>query len=281
MLFFSDRGKVYAEKVYQIPDADRSGKGIPLVNVLALEPNERITAAIAVPNFASHNYCTLATVKGRIKRVDLEEFGSVRPSGLIAMSLDAGDQLGWARLTSGQDEIILVTENGQALRFAEDEVRAMGRAAAGVQGIRLGKGDSVASMDVVQKDGALFTITKLGFGKQTPLKDYSPKSRATGGIATIDQKALPTTGKIASARVVLPADDLTIISANGISLRLRVKDVKQAGRATRGVHLIRLGAGDTVATVARIPTEDLKKAGAQVNGNGNGDVKEKEQPKLL
>ncbi len=279
MLFFSDRGKVYSEKVYQIPDADRSAKGIPLANVLSLEPGERITAAIAVPNFSSHTYCTLATVKGKVKRVSMEEFSSVRPSGLIAMTLEEGDELGWARLTSGKDEIILVTENGQALRFAEEEVRAMGRMAAGVQGIRLAKGDAVASMDVVQPDGALFTITKLGFGKQTPLKDYSPKGRATGGIATIDQKALSTTGKIASARVVRPGDDLTIISANGITLRLKVKDVKQAGRATRGIHLMRLQPGDTVATVARIPNEDLRRAGVLMNGNG--DAKPKEQPSLL
>ena len=279
MLFFSDRGKVYSEKVYQIPDADRSAKGIPLANVLSLEAGERITAAIAVPNFSSHTYCTLATVRGKIKRVAMEEFASVRPSGLIAMTLEDGDELGWARLTGGNDEIILVTENGQALRFAEKEVRAMGRMAAGVQGIRLAKGDAVASMDVVQPDGALFIITALGFGKQTPLKEYAPKGRATGGVATIDQKALPVTGKIASARVVRSEDDLTIISANGIILRLKVRDVKRAGRATRGVHLMRLQPGDAVATVARIPNEDLRRAGVRVNGNG--EVKENKQPELL
>lgn len=279
MLFFSDRGKVYSEKVYQIPDADRSAKGIPLANVLSLEPGERITAAIAVPNFSSHTYCTLATVKGKIKRVAMEEFAFVRPSGLIAMTLEEGDELGWARLTSGNDEIILVTENGQALRFAEKEVRAMGRMAAGVQGIRLAKGDAVASMDVVQPDGALFIITTLGFGKQTSLKDYAPKGRATGGIATIDPKALPVTGKIASARVVRSEDDLTIISANGIILRLKVRDVKRAGRSTRGVHLMRLQPGDAVATVARIPNEDLRRAGVRVNGSG--EAKENKQPELL
>src|ERR671924_1024060 len=121
MLFFSDRGKVYSEKVYQIPDADRTAKGIPLVNVLALDPNERITAAIAVSDFSAHGYCVLATVRGKVKRVVMEEFASVRPSGLIAMSLEEGDQLSWARLTSGNDEVIFVTENGQALRFNENK----------------------------------------------------------------------------------------------------------------------------------------------------------------
>ena len=278
MLFFSDRGKVYSEKVYQIPDADRAAKGIPLVNVLSLDANEKVTAAIPVSNFTAHGYCMLATVRGRVKRVDLEEFASVRPSGLIAMTLEEGDLLGWARLTSGKDEVIIVTENGQALRFSEEAVRSMGRQAAGVQGIRLAKGDSVTSMDVVEKDGSLLVVTINGFGKQTPLKDYAPKGRATGGISTIDQKSLPEIGKIASARVVQNADDLTIITANGVALRLKVNDVKRSGRSTRGVHLIKPQEGDSVASVARIAVEDLKKAGAQINGD---EKVEEEQPKLI
>ena len=278
MLFFSDKGKVYSERVYQIPDADRAAKGIPLVNVLALDANERVTAAIAVSSFAAHGYCVLATARGKVKRVDLEEFASVRPSGLIAMTLGEGDTLGWARLTSGKDEVIFVTENGQALRFSEDKIRAMGRSAAGVQGIRLKKGDAVTSMDVIQPNGSLLIVTTNGFGKQTPLKDYTAKGRATGGNFTIDQKAIPVTGKIAAARVVQMTDDLTIITANGVALRLKVKDVKQAGRATRGVHLIKPQEGDSVASVARIAVEELKKVGAQVNENAEA---EKEQPELL
>ncbi|MBI5841599.1 MAG: DNA gyrase subunit A [Chloroflexi bacterium] len=279
MLFFSDKGKVYSEKVYQIPDADRAAKGIPLVNVLSLDANERVTAAIAVGSFSINTYCMLMTTRGRIKRVSMEEFSSVRPSGLIAMSLEEGDQLGWARVTSGKDEIIIVTQNGQALRFGEDKVRAMGRQAAGVQGIRLKKDDAVTSMDVVDKEGSLLVVTTGGLGKQTPLKEYTPKGRATGGISTIDQKALKEIGKIAAARVVQNADDLTIITANGVTLRLKVKDVKQSGRATKGVHLIKPQEGDYVASVARIAVEDLKKAGADVNGN-EAEVVE-EQPKLI
>jgi DNA gyrase subunit A len=281
MLFFSDKGKVYSEKVYQIPDADRAAKGIPLVNILSLEPNERVTAAIAISNFSAHSYCMLATVRGKVKRVDMEEFASVRPSGLIAMTLEEGDQLGWARLTSGNDEVIFVTENGQALRFHEKLVRSMGRQAAGVQGIRLSKGDAVTSMDVVEKDGALLVVTTGGFGKQTPLKEYAPKGRATGGISTIDQKALGEIGKIAAARVVQKADDLTIMTANGVTLRLKVKDVKQSGRATKGVHLIKPQPGDSVASVARIAAEDLKKAGAQVNAEETDAKRDDSQQKLL
>ena len=278
MLFFSDKGKVYSEKVYQIPDADRAAKGIPLVNVLSLDANEKVTAAIAVSSFSGHGFCMMATARGKVKRVDLEEFASVRPSGLIAMNLEDGDTLGWARLTSGKDEVIFVTEGGQALRFGEDKVRAMGRQAAGVQGIRLAKGDAVTSMDVVEKDGALLVVTNNGFGKQTPLKDYAAKGRATGGIATIDQKTLDEIGRIAAARVVQKDDQLTIITSNGVVLRLKIKDVKQSGRATKGVHLIKPQEGDSVASVARISAEDLKRAGAEVNG----DEKPPEpQPQLI
>ena len=202
----------------------------------------------------------------------MEEFAAVRPSGLIAMNLDEGDQLSWARVTSGKDEVIFVTENGQALRFSEDKVRAMGRQAAGVQAIRLKIGDAVTGMDVVEKDGSLLVITSTGFGKQTPLKEYSPKGRATGGIATIDQKAIKEIGKIVAARVVQKDDDLTIITANGVAIRIKNKTVKQAGRATKGVHLIKPQPGDSVASVARISAEDLKKAGAEL------DTEEKTEP---
>ncbi len=277
MLFFSDKGKVYSEKVYQIPDSDRATKGIPLVNVLSLDPSEKVTAAMAVGEFSPNTFCMMMTGRARIKRVSMEEFASVRPSGLIAMSLEEGDQLGWARLTSGKDDIIIVTENGQALRFNETKVRAMGRQAAGVVGIRLKKGDSVTSMDVVEKDGALLVVTSKGFGKQTPLTEYTSKGRATGGISTIDQKAIKEIGRIAAARVVQKDDDLTMMTANGVTLRLKVKDVKQSGRATRGVHLIKPQAGDEVASMARISADDLKKAGAQVNEN----VQVEEQPKLV
>ena len=276
MLFFSDRGKVYSEKVYQIPDADRTAKGIPLVNILALDPGERITAAIAVSDFSAHGYCMLATVRGKVKRVVMEEFASVRPSGLIAMNLEEGDQLGWARVTSGKDEVIFVTENGQALRFSESKVRAMGRQAAGVQAIKLKKDDAVTSMDVVEKDGSLLVVTSNGFGKQTPLKEYTPKGRATGGVATVDQKAIKEIGRIVSARVVQKNDDLTIITANGVAIRIKNRTVKQAGRATKGVHLIKPQPGDSVASVARISAEDLKKAGAELP-----DEKPDPQPALI
>ncbi len=262
ILFFTDKGKVYSERGYQIPDADRTGRGVPVVNVLTLDPGETVTAAVAVPDFDAAEYCTMATRSGKVKRVQLSEFASVRPSGLIAISLEEGDELGWVRLTGGDDEIMLVTEKGQALRFSEDAVRPMGRQAMGMIGIRLRKGDYVTSMEVVEPGGDLLVVTTQGYGKRTPLSEYPAKGRATGGVLTIDKKALKKVGVIASARVVQEADDLTIISANGVVIRTKVKDVSQAGRATRGVILMNVQDGDTVASLARIAEADLRRVGA-------------------
>ena len=263
ILFFSDRGKVYSEKAYQIPDADRTGRGIPIVNVLSMDASETVTAAVAVPQFDEENYCTMATRNGRIKRVALSDFSSVRPSGLIAINLDDGDELGWARLTTGQDEIILVTEGGQAARFLETEVRTMGRNAAGVTALRLSKGDFVTSMEVVELGGDLLVVTTNGYGKRTSLDEYPVKSRAVKGVQTINKKALRKIGRITSARVVQEADDLTIMSAGGVALRTKVKDISQTGRATKGVVLMNLAEGDSVASVARVADADLRRAGAK------------------
>ena len=257
LLFFSDKGKVYSEKVYQIPDAGRADKGIPLTNVLSIESGEKVTAALPVPNFEDANYCIMVTRNGRIKRVEMSEFASVRPSGLIAINLDDGDVLGWAKMTTGRQEIILVTEQGRALRFNEGKVRAMGRQAACVTAMRLDDGDHITSMDVVDPEGELLVVTVNGYGKRTPLKAYAPKGRATGGIATLSKSGMETTGPIAAARVVRAEDEITIISTSGQALRTKVKEIRQAGRATMGTRLIHLKDGDTVASVARLAAKDI------------------------
>jgi DNA gyrase subunit A len=247
ILFFSDRGKVYSEKAYQIPDADRTARGIPMVNILALDPDETVTAAVVVPDFDMASYCVMATREGKIKRVALSQFAAVRPSGLIAIGLAKGDVLGWVRLTSGNDEVIVVTERGRALRYAEGKVRSMGRQAAGVKAITLKPDDHVTSMDVVDPERDLLVVTGNGYGKRTPCKDYPAKGRATGGVLTLDRNKLDDVGPIASAKVVDEMDDLTIISSGGIVLRTKVKQIRQAGRATMGVRLIDLKEGETVA----------------------------------
>ena len=261
LLFFSDRGKVYSERAYQIPDASRTARGIPMVNILALDLGETITAAVAVPDFEAANYCTMATRAGKIKRVALPKFASVRPSGLIAISLAEGDVLGWVQLTSGDDEIIIVTEQGRALRYHERAVRAMGRPAAGVRAIKLQPGDFVTGMNVADPDGDLLVVMANGYGKRTPISEYLPKGRGTMGVLTLSKRKMDVTGSIASARVVHKEDDLTIISSGGIMLRTKVKQIKQAGRATMGVRVINLKEGETVGSVARIAAKDLKRVG--------------------
>ena len=263
ILFFSDHGKVYSEKAYQIPDADRTARGIPLANVLALEAGETVTAAAAVPQFDATGYINMASGSGKIKRASLSEFASVRPAGLIAITLEQGDRLGWARVTHGENELMVVTEQGRALRFHEDSIRPMGRQAAGVRAISLRPGDRVTSMEVVDPDGDLLVVTEKGYGKRTPLRQYPAKGRGTGGIVTLAQDKLETTGPIASARVVGEGDDLTVITSGGNVLRTKVNQIKQAGRATMGVRLIDLKEGEMVASVARIAAKELQQAGVE------------------
>jgi DNA gyrase subunit A len=263
VLFFSDRGKVYSEKVYQIPDANRTDRGVSIMNILALGADEKVTAAVVVHSFEDSAFCTLATVKGRVKRLHLSEFAAVRPSGLIAINLDDGDRLGWAVLTKGKDEIIMVTTRGLALRYSETQIRPMGRAAGGVTGIHLRPGDTVTGMEVVEPGGDLLVVTKFGIGKRTPLEEYNPKSRGSQGSSTISQASMEKIGTIASARVVTDKDDLTLISTNGVVLRLKVSKISRSGRSTRGTHIMNLEKGDQVASLARIIT---------INGNGEGEI---------
>ncbi len=269
ILFFTDKGKVYSEKTHRIPQADRNDRGSPVANVLAVSPGETVTAAVAVPSFAVGAFCTMVTRRGKIKRVSLQEFEDVRPSGLVAITLEKGDSLDWVRATTGSQEVILVTEHGQALRFSEKQVRPMGRPAAGVAGIRLKAGDSVTSAEVVDPEGDLLVVTTKGFGKRTPLKEYTPKGRATLGIATIAQKSMDVTGPIAAARVVREGDDLTVATSGGVALRTEVKEIRRAGRATMGTHLIHLKEGDTVASIARISAADLKEAEIETDTKEN------------
>lgn len=265
ILFFSDHGKVYSERAFQIPEAGRADRGVPVINVLALNANERITAAVSVPDFAEARYCTMGTLRGRVKRVSLAEFAAVRPSGLIAISLEGDDQLCWARVTSGHDDVLLVTAGGQALRFSESEVRPMGRQASGVNGINLKGDDVVASMEVVEPGADLLVATQRGFGKRTPLEDYPTRGRATGGVMTIDQHSLDKIGQIASARVVKTDDEVTLITSGGQALRLKVSQIASTGRTTRGVRLIDLAKDDTLVSIARIAASDMG------NSNGSGE----------
>jgi DNA gyrase subunit A len=255
VLYFTDRGKVYAEKAYRVPDSSRAGKGIPLINLINIAPNERVTAVVVVPSTNGAGYVTMLTRRGRIKRAHIGEFTSVRPSGLIAVTLEAGDELGWVTLTHGDEDIIVVTQRGRALRFAETSVRAMGRAAGGVAAIRLAENDAVGGMDVAHPDGQLLVVTANGYAKRTPVSEYTPHGRHTQGIRAFSARALETTGPIVNVRVVSETDEIALISSDGMVLRTTVNQVSRQGRATRGTIAMRLRADDTVAAVALLTAE--------------------------
>lgn len=257
ILFFTNKGRVYSSRVFELPEGSRTSKGIHIANVLTLQYNEEVTTMLTLEDFGDAEYITLLTRKGRIKRVEASAFANVRQNGVIAMGLDDDDSLEWARLTSGNEEFIIVTRGGKALRFDEGQVRAMGRTAAGVWAIRLLGDDQVTSFDVVDPEGDLFVLHERGWGKRTPLEEYSPKGRYTQGIWATDHNRLDEIGPIVSARVVRPRDQITIITSNGIMLRTTVAEISQMGRSTRGVRIVRLGEGDSVAALAIIGHEDL------------------------
>ncbi|RLT33509.1 MAG: DNA gyrase subunit A, partial [Chloroflexi bacterium] len=257
ILFFTNKGRVYSSRVYELPEGSRTSKGIHIANVLTLQYNEEVTTMLTLEEFGDNEFITLLTRKARIKRVEASSFANVRQNGVIAMNLDDDDSLEWARLTSGQQEFIIVTRGGKALRFAEEEVRAMGRAAAGVYAIRLLGSDQVTSFDVVDADGDLFVLHERGWGKRTSLDEYTPKGRYTQGIWATDHNRLDEVGAIVAARVVHPKDQITIITSNGIMLRTTVAEISQMGRSTRGVRIVRLNDGDSVAALAVIGHADL------------------------
>ncbi len=249
VLFFSNKGKVYQQKAYQIPEGERAGKGMPLHMFLPLEFGEAITAAVAVPDFEEVEYVTMVTRHARIKRVRVSEFQSVRPSGLIAINLEEGDQLNWVKLTHGDDDLLLVTAGGQSIRFSEKQVRAMGRGATGVNAIRLQNGDVVAGADVLSDpDLEVLVVTQRGYGKVTPQSEYPRRSRFGVGVRTLAHNE--KTGPVIDARAVKLSDHVTIVTVNGKTLRTPIDNISRMGRNTQGVLLLRLDKGDMVVSIA-------------------------------
>lgn len=259
ILFFTDKGRVYSSRAYELPEGSRTSRGVHIANLLSLMPDERVTTMLVVADFEQAEYITLITRQARIKRMELSVFSNVRPSGLIAMNLDANDSLDWARLTNGNEEFMVITSNGKALRFHEASVRAMGRTAAGVMAMRLIDGDEVVSLDVVKPDGELFVLHQRGWGKRVPLEEYNAKGRYTQGMWTTDHTRLDEVGPIVAARVVHAADQITVMTSNGLVLRTAVSGIRSMGRSTRGVRIVNLQEGDTVAAVAVITYADLNR----------------------
>jgi DNA gyrase subunit A len=270
LLFFTDRGRVYSERAFAIPEAGRASKGTLVHMVLALQPVERITAILPVSSFEAQGYFVLETRNGRIKRVHLEEFADVRPSGLIAMSLDDGDSLNWVKYTDGDQDIIIATEGGQSIRFHESTVRAMGRPAAGVNSIRLLDGDLVAGMDVVKADDTtVLVVTRNGYGKQTPLDNYGSQGRYGKGLRTISRDE--RTGAVIAMRCINPKDDILVITRNNIVLRTRLEQIRKTeSRTAMGVRLMDLASDDYIIAVAIM--EGTAEMASEDGDGANGEI---------
>ncbi len=250
LMFFTNSGKVFQTKAYEIPESSRTSKGQAIVNFLQLSQEEKITAVVALNKGSGFKYLFMATEKGTIKKTKLEDFENVRRSGLIAITLEKGDTLGWVSPSTGSDEVVLTTNDGQAIRFKESDVRPMGRNAAGVRGIKLKNVDVLVGMDVVrsEKDVELLILSQNGYGKRSELKSYKVQKRGGSGIKTM--KVTPKTGKLIGAKVVSMEnieDDLILTSEKGTIIRIPFKSVPRLGRVTQGVRVMKPQSGDKVA----------------------------------
>lgn len=250
LMFFTNTGKIFQLKAYEIPESSRTAKGAAVVNFIQISPEEKITEMVSFRKGSDAKYLFMATRHGTIKKTKIEDFENVRRSGLIAINLDKGDVLGWVKLTAGQDEIIMTTRDGQAIRFKEGDVRPMGRSAAGVRGIKLGEGDEVVGMDKVakgEKGLELLILSQNGLGKRSELKHYKVQKRGGSGIKTM--KVTPKTGKLVGAMITSMAnieDDLILTSEKGTIIRIPFKSVPLLSRVTQGVRVMKPQAGDKV-----------------------------------
>ncbi len=253
LLFFTNRGKVFRLKAYEVPDAGRTAKGLPLINLISIEPKERVTEVLAVRSFDTGQYLTSITRKGKIKRSNLSEFAAVRANGLIAMTLDEGDEMTMVRLSGDKDDILVFTAKGQGIRFHATDVRSMGRPAAGVNAIKLADGDHVVGMDICRDGDEILMISSSGYGKRTPLKDFPVQGRAGSGVRAI--KLVDRGGTLAAARILPPGSDILVVSSGGIVMRLKGSDISCQGRPAQGVSVMNLKGKDSVASFAVIPQD--------------------------
>jgi DNA gyrase subunit A len=253
LLVFTTKGRVFWLKIYEIPDAGTTGKGKHVSGLVNLQPDEAVKTFLAVKDFVPNQYIVMVTKLGVIKKCELTEFDNPMARGIIAVSLDEGDELLAARLTDGENYIFLGTREGKAIRFRESDVRAMGRPARGVRAMDLAEGDALIGAEVVEKDGLILSISENGFGKRTPLVDY--RLTARGGKGVINMKLTPRIGKVVAILSVKEDTDLMIITRDGKIIRLESGEIRQAGRSTQGVRLVRMEEGDQVAAASVIPEE--------------------------
>lgn len=250
LMFFTSTGRVYVEKVYEIPEMGRTARGKSIANVLALQPGEKIAALICVQEFTEEQHLVMATSSGIVKKTNLSDYANFRKGGIIGIKVEAGDQLIGCALTNGKQEIVLVTSEGMSLRFNEDQLRDQGRATVGVYGIRPEKKDKVVGAAVVDPKATLLVVGDNGVGKRTSFEDY--RSQTRGGKGIITMKTTDKTGLVAGAISVKDEDEIMLITEKGQMVRTKVKDIRESGRNTSGVYLVRLQKGDRLQGVARV-----------------------------
>ena len=274
LLFFTNKGRVFRLKTYEVPSVNLNAKGIALINLLQLQPEEVVNSVINVSKQASGINLLMCTARGVVKKTPFEQYQNVRSTGLIAIRLDEGDELKWIKMTTGENEVIISTSQGQAIRFHEKDARPMGRASRGVRGIRLRTGDQVIGMDIVEKDSSLFVISEYGYGKRTKVSQFTAHKRGGVGIrsAVVNKK----TGPLIGVKSLTGLDqEVIIISAQGQTIRLGLRNIPSLGRATQGVRIMRLNEKDSVVSLALVEKqleeaeeekpakETIKKAGKE------------------
>ena len=250
LLFFTDRGRCFQIKTYELPDAARTARGIPLINVVSVDQREWVTAVVRLPKDLARDYLVMGTKLGEVKKTPLKYFGNVRRGGLNAMDLEADDELVSVKQASDEDHAIVVTGQGQSIRFSVGTLRSASRQSGGVRGIRLTKGDRMVTLEIAKRDEAMLVVTEQGFGKRTPVQEYPLQGRGGHGVITF--KTTSKTGNLISARMVNPTQELMLISEGGIVLRTEVEQISVQGRPTQGVTLMDMEKGDSVAAVTVI-----------------------------
>ncbi|NLH87556.1 MAG: DNA gyrase subunit A [Firmicutes bacterium] len=254
ILFFTNMGKVYSLRGYEIPEAQRHARGTAVVNLIELDPGESVSAVMPVSEFEEDVYVFMATRQGTVKKTSLSAFANIRKSGIIAISLAPDDELIAVRMTTGHEEILLVTRRGMSIRFHEDEVRAMGRTAAGVRGINLDPGDDVVGMDIARDSADVLIVTSAGYGKRTPVVEYRPQKRAGKGLKAC--RLTDKTGEIAGVKLVRQENEMMLTTMAGYVIRFQISDVPKMGRLTQGVKVMSLEEEDEVISIARVSSRD-------------------------
>lgn len=267
VLFFTNKGRVYKKRAYEIPDAGRTAKGTNIINLIPIEQDERIETVLTIADEIREGYLFMATKKGLVKKTHLSEFKNLRKNGLIAISLREGDELLKVKVTRGDADIVIVSEHGNAIKFNEQDVRAMGRTAAGVKSMNLREDDIAVCMDIAVDDEDLLVISENGFGKRTPLVEYKRQNR--GGVGLITYKISEKTGKVVGATVCKAEDELMLINTSGVAIRINVSDVSVTSRATMGVRLMRTSDEERIAAIAKILASEMQEKDQQLSLTDN------------